>query len=238
MSSQTETLDLNERLALLHNPKKVKNIQLTEDLPHSTDLILDYNGYIRGFAKMAFSAVVAVVFLAVVIVIALVAVSGREPIVLAYAIDSNNSIVSMEPVNERTVTEEDVLIYVADATETLHNLSFTDFGDHTAQQSNKFTSDNAFENYQRALLDSKIIERISNDNQVSWVEPISAPIIVDYEDNTWLVKIDFRWFLGGGDYATTGVDMQATYQISRVPRSENLEGLGIDTYLIAERGAE
>lgn len=240
MSSQLNNAEMNERLALLHNPKVVKHIQLDDDLPYPTDLILNYNGWIRSFAKMSFFTVIAVVVIAAIITFALISVSGREPIVLSYAIDQNRTIVSMEPVNERTVTEEDVLIFVSDQTKALHKLSFTDYGDYTAGLRNAFTSNNGFDNYLRALLDSKIIERIVNDNQVSWVEPVSAPIIKDYDKSsqTWLVQIDFRWFLGGGEFATTGVDMKATYEVSRIPRSVNLSGLGINSYLISERGAE
>lgn len=238
MSEFTNSEELNAKLKLLHGTKQNFSVQLENDMPYASDLIFERNGWLQRFTKHLFYVVFAMVIVAVVITITLLVVSGREPIALSYAMDANNNIVVLEPTNEKTVTEEDVLSFAIKKTKQFHKLSFTDYADYVTSLENEFTTHTAFENYQKALLASKTIERIISERQVSWAEPLSAPRIIDFDENTvsWIVEMNFRWFLGGGEFTTTGSDMRIVFEVNRVSRNKNLAGIAIGSYLIKEKG--
>jgi len=213
--------------------RSVSNLQL----PASSEVVMDASAWHRTFAKYAVIAAVITSIAAVFATIALSSEMSRPPEVLSYLMDRDGRIVKLESVRSPSVTETQILSWASEKMVDIHTLSFTDYGDHVQQMKPHFER-TAWVEYQKALINSKDLDKIKNDRLNMWAEPIEAPKItyanVENGVFTWKVEMKLRQFMGGGNYMANGTDIVGTMTIKRVSRGTNLAGVVITKYLAKE----
>jgi intracellular multiplication protein IcmL len=238
-SSNTETeRNLNQELEALHNKRHPDNkLFIQDDLPYPSHVILQRNQFLRWIAKISFFLALGLGFAVVVLAVAIYIVSNRPPITLSYALDQDNRIVELQPISEPSVTDSDVIYFAGRRMQQFHLITFTNYIDHVLSLEQHFVNKRAFDNFQTNLISSRTIERIRTNQLASWAEPLQAPQITSFDpsSNTWVVTFPIRWYLGGGDFATSGTTFELTMHIQRVSRSQNLSGLGIAKYLLVQK---
>lgn len=239
MSSDSDT-KYNEELELLFGSKTNLRVAFKDTGVYPSQIVLNRNSFLRRMNKvwLAFS-----VFLGLVVVSLAIGlnISANRPVTtLAYLLDSNNDMTELQPTNLPTVTDEDVMIFAVKKVKQFHKLSFTDYIEHIVALEREFTTKTAFENYQRSLLNSLILNQIKDDRLSSWAEPSTAPEIVAFDEDslTWQVRFNFIWYMGGGDQQTNGRRYTVDFLIKRVSRKHNEKGLAVDAYFIKSAEGE
>lgn len=230
--------DFNQELKALYDTKNPhKNVSVKQDLPYPSQLILERNQFLRWVSKTSFFLALGLGFAVVVLAIAIYIVSNRPPITLSYALDQDNRIVELKPINEPAVADTDVLFFAGKRVQQFHLITFTNYIDHVLSLEKYFVNKRAFDNFQTNLISSRTIERIKENRLASWAEPLAAPKITSFNgsSNTWVVTFPMRWYLGGGEFTTTGTTFNVTMHIQRVPRTQNLSGLAVAKYLLVQQ---
>lgn len=233
-----DSREFDSELDALHATKGPdKSVLLSENLPYPSQLILERNQFLRWVSKASFLLALGLGFAVMVLAIAIYIVSNRPPITLSYALDQDNRIVALQPINEPSVTDTDVLFFAGKRVQQFHLITFTNYIDHVLSLEKYFVNKRAFDNFQRNLISSRTIERIKENRLASWAEPLQAPQIsrFDPSSNTWIVTFPIRWYLGGGEFTTTGTTFNVTMHITRVPRTQNLSGLAVAKYLLVQQ---
>lgn len=230
--------DFNQELEALYDTKNPhKNVSPKQDLPYPSHIILERNQFLRWVSKASFFLALGLGFAVAVLAIAIYIVSNRPPITLSYALDQDNRIVELKPINEPSVTDTDVLFFAGKRVQEFHLITFTNYIDHVISLEKYFVNKRAFDNFQTNLISSRTIERIKENRLASWAEPLEAPKITSFDgsSNTWVVTFPMRWYLGGGEFTTTGTTFMVTMHIQRVSRTQNLSGLAVAKYLLVQQ---
>lgn len=235
-NEQSRSFD-DELNALYSSKKSQESVTLSESLPYPSQLILERNQFLRWVSKASFLLALGLGFAVIVLAIAIYIVSNRPPITLSYALDQDNRIVALQPIDEPSVTDTDVLFFAGKRVQQFHLITFTNYIDHVLSLEKYFINKRAFDNFQNSLISSRTIERIKENRLASWAEPLQAPQISRYDpsSNTWIVTFPMRWYLGGGEFTTTGTTFNVTMHIKRVPRTQNLNGLAVAKYLLVQQ---
>lgn len=210
-------------------------------VPASAHVVLESAEWYRNFAKLSLFALLFAAACAASVSIALAYVSTRPPETLSYLMDEDGRIVKLESVRNPSLTETEVLNWAASKIKAIHSLTFTDYVDHVQSLRADFT-EQAYIEYQKALLASKSLEKVKTDRLVMWAEPIEAPKIVSAKvvggKFTWVVEMKIKQIMGGGEYVANGTDILATMVIERTSRARNLSGVVISKYLAKEIGVQ
>lgn len=230
--------DFDQELNTLHKSSKNSNqVFLQDNLPYPSQIVLQRNQFLRWIAKASFYLALGLGFTVVVLAITIYIVTNRPPITLSYALDQDNRFVELQPIQEPSVTDTDVIYFAGQRVQQFHLITFTNYIDHVLAMEQYFVNKRAFDNFQNNLISSRTIDRIKENRLASWAEPIQAPQIKSYNSstNTWIVEFPIRWYLGGGDFATTGTTFDVSMHIQRVSRSQNLSGLAVSKYLLVQK---
>jgi intracellular multiplication protein IcmL len=236
--NENEQLSNDEKLKLIISKKANLRVMSSDGTPQSSEVILEANWWYRTLAKWCLIVAVSLSGVLIVSIIALYTVATRPPITLGYSIDSDGTIVELQPIGIPSMTNAQVLSWASQRARDIHKLSFVDWQDHVDEMRQHFTSE-AHVNYQYALKQSDVFDSVVQNNQVSWAEPISAPQLVEsgLENGawTWIVKMNLNLYIGGGDLPTTATEVEPTMRIKRVSRANNLSGVVVTQYLTRTR---
>lgn len=210
------------------------------NVPASAQVVYQDKEWYKSFAKLSLFALLFSIVCAASVSVALAYVMSRPPETLSYLMDEDGRVVKLESIRNPSLTETEVLNWAAKKISDIHRLTFTDYVDHIQSQRADFT-DQAFIEYQKALLASKSLEKVKADRLVMWAEPKEAPKIVDAKivngKFTWVVEMKITQYMGGGEYIANGTEMLATMVIERTSRARNLSGVVISKYLAKEIGS-
>jgi len=210
------------------------------EVPASAQVVYQDKEWYKSFAKLSLFALLFVSACAASVSIALAYVMTRPPETLSYLMDEDGRVVKLESERNPSLTETEVLNWAAKKISDIHKLSFSDYVDHIQSQRADFT-DQAFIEYQKALLASKSLEKVKSDRLVMWSEPKEAPKIIEAKVvngiYTWVVQMKIIQYLGGGEYIANGTEMTSTMVIERTSRARNLSGVVISKYLAKEIGS-
>jgi len=227
----------DEKLRKILGEKDDLKVVMESDIPSTSQIILDFNGWTRSFSKSVLFMAIGLTLAVVVLVVALAVISSYPPTVLGYAIDNDGRYVELRPIDEPTVTDAELLKWAGKKITQLHNINFVDYIDHIDSLESDFSPE-AFTNWQQSLLDSDLLDKVRRDRLSSWAEPISAPRIIDAAAvngrYTWVVEMDITEYIGGGGFSTTGTNLNTVIFIERTERSNNLAGIRIKKYLAKE----
>jgi hypothetical protein len=226
-----------EQERISNNP--VRHVPRIE-VPASAQVVYQDKEWYKSFAKLSLFALLFVSACAASVSIALAYVMTRPPETLSYLMDEDGRVVKLESERNPSLTETEVLNWAAKKISDIHKLSFSDYVDHIQSQRADFT-DQAFIEYQKALLASKSLEKVKSDRLVMWSEPKEAPKIIEAKVvngiYTWVVQMKIIQYLGGGEYIANGTEMTSTMVIERTSRARNLSGVVISKYLAKEIGS-
>lgn len=206
-------------------------------VPSSAYVILEGKEWYRNFAKLSLFGLLISLVCATVASLALAYVMTRPPETLSYLMDEDGRIVQFSSVRDPDNTESDVLNWATARILDMHKLTFNDYMNHVGGLRNDFAPE-AFIEYQNALISSKSLEKVKNDQLVMWAEPLEAPRItmakVVNGKFTWVVEMKIVQYMGGGKYTSTGTTLKSRMVIERTSRAHNLAGLVISKYLAEE----
>lgn len=207
--------------------------------PSSSQVVLEAKEWYQNFAKLSLFALVCVSVCAAMAAISLVVVTSRPPTTLSYLMDEDGRVVRLESIRNPSLTEAEVLNWAAKRIKDIHTLTFTDYIDHVQSLRDDFT-DEAYENYQRALLDSKSLQKIKEGRLMMWAKPLTAPKITESKvvngKYTWVIEMELEQFMGGGNFVTSGTRIKGIMVVERVDRGRNLAGVVVSKYLSKEMG--
>lgn len=241
--TDTSKIEEDHKLARERREASIRSTPLRSSkrtlAPSSAHVVLEAKEWYRGFAKLALYALVGVAFCAAMISIALAAVTSRPPETLSYLMDRDGRVVQLQSERRPTLTETQVLNWAAKRMKAIHTLTFTDYVDHVQSLRGDFTPE-AFDNYQRALLASKNLEKVKNERLVMWAEPISAPRITQAKvingKYTWVIEMHINQYMGGGEFVSSATPIKGIMVVERTSRARNLAGIVISKYLAKEQG--
>lgn len=208
------------------------------EVPASSQVVFESTVWYRSFAKLSLFALVFSMVCSVALSLALAYVISKPPETLSYLMDSEGRVVKLEPVRNPGMSDSELLSWASNMVFKIHNISFADYEEHIMSLHHYFTAD-SFRQYQRALVDSKTIEKVKAQRLVMWVEPKSAPRILSAKvvngKFTWVVEFELTQYVGGGSYSSYGSDLVATMVVERASRTTNLAGVVISKYLVKEK---
>ncbi len=227
-------LPLDEQLRTLAGDNDLKSRVSMEGVQYTAESVIDKNTFYRkitmGMLYLMFTLIAAITIAILVIGY----VSVRPPITLTYSIDNDGNIVELAPIDVAGMTDADLLDWATKRAMNIHELSFHDWEDHVQSMSSYFTEEGHV-NYQWALKKSDLFRRITENNQVSWAEPASAPRIRKAEVIngvfTWVVDMEFYVYIGGGNKSTIPVLASAVMVVQRTDKAVNNYGVLINQYL-------
>lgn len=230
----------NERLAQLEEREKNRPPTRAQDaVPASAQVILEDRIYYRSFAKWSFFMAMGMAVLACILTIALVYVFTRPPLTVSYLQDHKGNLVTLRPLSQTELSEAEVLDWAADKILQLQKFSFADYRDHLIGLSDDFIPE-AFDEYQKALIANKTIDRVKNDKLVKYAEPIEAPVLQSVKQTngvlTWVITMKIREYMAGGNYASSSTELEAEITIKRTNKTKNLDGIRISKYLVNKVG--
>ncbi|MFA0809411.1 DotI/IcmL family type IV secretion protein [Microbulbifer epialgicus] len=210
------------------------------EVPASAQIVFDDKEWRKNFSKLTLFALLFSLAAAAAVSATLAYVLTRPPETLSYAVDEDGRVVPLMSVRDPSLTETEVLNWAAEKVNDIHRLSFTDYVDHIQSQRADFTVE-AFDEYQRALLASKSLEKVKAERLTMWSEPKEAPKILSAKvvngKFTWVVEMRIIQYLGGGEYVANGTEMVSTIVVERTSRARNLSGVVISKYLAKEIGS-
>jgi len=211
--------------------------QRSETPVYSAQLLLEHQQWYMDLAKQSlkgsFFALIALCISFVLIVF----LANREPIILSYIQNSNGSIIKLQPTNNPTLSDTELLNWSAERIRELHTLSFSDYKDHLRSLRRHFHT-SSFNEYQEALLSSKTIAKLKEGQLNMYIEPLDAPKITDAGVvngvYTWVVEMKILQSMGGGETSVSGRELVSTMVVKRTPRTNNIDGVMITKYLVKE----
>ena len=237
--SDTEVANYNKELEMLFGKKDLR-VAFEDNGVYPSAIILDRNAFLRRWGKL-WLAIGFVLTGAVISLSIGLNISANRPVqAIGFLLDTEDNITGLQPTNMPTVTDAKVLQTAVEKVKQFHKLSFTDYIEHIVSLEREFTTQEAFDNYQRGLLNSLILQQIKNDRLSSWAEPASAPKILEFDEETmtWHVQMNFTWYMGGGKQTTNGRLYTVDMLIKRVSRQHNIEGIAVDAYFIKAANGE
>lgn len=230
----SEEDNYNEELELLFGKKPNLRIAYKDSGMYPSQIILDRNRFLRRLTKVMIVGVGLSLVTVTVLSVGLKSAANKPPLSLAFLYSPDNQVVELQSTSIPHVTEAEVLLFATRKLKQFHKVSFTDYIEYITSLEKEFTNQNAFENYQLGMLNSKVIEQITTRRLSSWAEPTTAPQIIDYnpDKQIWHIQLSFNWYMGGGTISTNGREYQIDLIIKTVSRERNITGLAVDSYFI------
>lgn len=197
----------------------------------NSELILESAGRNHTMNKIMLGILCLMVLVTVVLSIGVTQLSNRKPITLGYGIFQDGTLVELEPVDQKSKTDAQVITWASKMSRNIHNLSFVDAERHVDNLKFFFTPD-AYDNYQRALLNSSVWESVTKRNRISWAEHTTAGKIIDSGlDNGvyyWVVEMELNLFIG----KTNPTPVVSKMVVIRTSKENNNDGLLVDGYIV------
>lgn len=213
--------------------------QSENPMPYGAEVVLRQAQHHMAIARVSLIALALSLAISLVLVMTVKYTVEKPVEVLSYLMDPDGRVVAVQPLRDPTLTDTQVLNWAKDRVVDLHSFTFTNYL-REIEKLRPYFLDEAFSNYVTALKQSKIIAKIKKDNLLVTATPASAPIIVNKRvvdgAYTWTVQVPILQTIEGGKSGGEKTTLNATMVVQRVPRTTNLSGVNIRSYLVREGG--
>ncbi len=206
--------------------------------PMSSQVVFDSNQWMRDLAKGALGVCALLTIATIIMGQTIFNFATKDPDEIGIQMDAEGRVASFDPVVNASLTQAEVLNWAADRIRDAHTFTFTDYADHVYSLRQNYT-DEAFQRFQQALIDSLMLDKIKRNKLLLHMEPLEAPKVTEARVvngvYTWVVEMPIKQIMEGGNYSPEGNILDITVEIRRTSRTNNLSGVVISKYLAKER---
>lgn len=202
-----------------------------------TELVLIRN----QFYKEKYRHLIKLCFLLIFIIIleALFAfyLKSTHPKPVYFPTSPDGRLLTLKPLNQPSLTLDELSRWVMEAAIASYTFNFTDWR-FSLQDARRYYTPNGYQNFLKALKESRNLEAVKNKKFVVSAIPLNLPIIKEIPTETlfrWKVELPMLLtYQNANPTDTIKQEITMTMLIVRISNLDSLKGVGIEQVIIAE----